>query len=104
MSRDHDEVAKRPERVVILDADDPMTEVHGRFVWIEEHERVLEEVRRQAFADGYDAAHRELASQPQALNITLARRRTPRRTLRAAVIALAIICFLLAAPVLVFTH
>lgn len=35
MSRDHDEVVKRPERVVILDSDDPMTEIHGRFVWIE---------------------------------------------------------------------
>lgn len=104
MSRDHDEVAKRPERVVILDADDPMTEVHGRFVWLEEHERVLDEVRRQAFADGYDAACRELAAQPQALNVTLSRRRTRLRTLPAVVIALAVICVLLAAPVLVFTR
>lgn len=103
MSRDHDEVAKRPERVVILDADDPMTEVHGRFVWLEEHERVLDEARRQAYVDGYDAACRELAAQPQALNITLARRR-PMLSLRAAIFALAAICLLLAAPVLVFAR
>ena len=102
MSRDHDEVVKRPERVVILDADDPMTEIHGRFVWIEEHERVLEEARRQAFADGYEAAQREVAAQPQTVQVRVSRRRTPLRKLLLVLTALAVVAFLLAVPVLVF--
>ncbi len=55
MAQDHEELSKRPDRVIILDADDPMTEVHGRFVWMDEHERVLHQVRREAFDEGYQA-------------------------------------------------
>ena len=100
MSRDRDEVVKRPERVVILDADDPMTEIHGRFVWIEEHERVLEEARRQAFADGYDAARREFTS--RSVHVRMRRGRTPLRKLLLVLATLAVVAFLLAVPVLVF--
>ncbi len=59
MAQDHEELSKRPDRVIILDADDPMTEVHGRFVWLDDHERVLNEVRREAFDDGYRAGLHE---------------------------------------------
>ena len=31
----------RPDRVIVLDADNPMTEIRGRFVWVEEHMRVV---------------------------------------------------------------
>ena len=48
-----EDLSRRPERVIILDADDPLTEIHGRFVWQDEHERVVDEVRRRAFADGF---------------------------------------------------
>ena len=43
----------RPDRVIILDADNPMTEIHGRFVWVEEHARVVEAARRAAYAEGF---------------------------------------------------
>lgn len=43
----------RPDRVIILDADNPMTEIRGRFVWVEEHERVVEAARRAAYAEGF---------------------------------------------------
>jgi hypothetical protein len=55
MTHDHDELSQRPERVIILDADNPMVEIHGQFVWRDEHERVLAEVRDRAYADGYEA-------------------------------------------------
>src|SRR5690348_9573962 len=64
VSRDHDELAPRPERVIILDADDPMTEIHGKFVWQEEHERVVDAVSRQAYADGYRAGLQAAESAP----------------------------------------
>ena len=100
MSRDHDEVVKRPKRVVILDADDPMTEIHGRFVWIEEHERVLEQARRHAFADGYEAGQREVGAQQ--VEVRISRRHTPMRMLVLVLATLAVVAFLLAVPVLVF--
>ena len=43
----------RPDRVIILDADNPMTEIRGRFVWVEEHARVVEAARRAAYAEGF---------------------------------------------------
>jgi hypothetical protein len=43
----------RPDRVIILDADNPMTEIRGRFVWVEEHVRVVESARRAAYAEGF---------------------------------------------------
>jgi hypothetical protein len=38
--------------VIILDADNPMTEIRGRFVWVEEHARVVEAARGAAYAEG----------------------------------------------------
>jgi hypothetical protein len=63
---------------VILDADDPMVEIHGEIVWREDHDRVVEEVSRQAFADGYTAGHRDaLAAQTrQPIRMQVLRRRS----------------------------
>jgi hypothetical protein len=102
MARSDDEIRRRPERVIILDADDPMTEVEGRFVWQEEHDRVVEEVRRQAFADGYSAGQRDAQAQAAPVQLELRRRRGIARTLKLAILALAVICVLLALPVIVF--
>ena len=102
MARSDDEIQRRPERVIILDADDPMTEVEGRFVWQEEHDRVVEEVRRQAFADGYSAGQRDAQSQLGPVQLELRRRRGISSTLKIAILALAVICVLLALPVIVF--
>ena len=47
------EKLNRPDRVIILDADNPMTEIRGRFVWVEEHARVVEAARGAAYAEGF---------------------------------------------------
>jgi hypothetical protein len=53
MGCEQEDLEARPDRVIILDADDPMREIHGRFVWQEQHDRVVEEVFSRAFAEGY---------------------------------------------------
>jgi hypothetical protein len=55
MARDQGDALKRPDRVVIVDADDPLTEIQGEFVWLEEHERAVAAARKSAFAEGYAA-------------------------------------------------
>jgi hypothetical protein len=102
MARSDDGIQRRPERVIILDADDPMTEVEGRFVWQEEHDRVVEEVRRQAFADGYSTGQRDSQAQAAPVQLEPRRRRGITRPLKLAILALAVICGLLALPVIVF--
>ena len=100
MSRRDGELEKRPERVIILDADDPMTEIHGRFVWQEEHERVVDEVRQQAFLDGYAAGQQEAAAQQSApVQVEFHRRRTLASKLRLGLLVLAALCIVLMLPV-----
>ena len=43
----------RPKRVVIVDADNPLQEIHGEFFWREDHERALAIEREHAFREGY---------------------------------------------------
>jgi hypothetical protein len=103
MSRRDGELEKRPERVIILDADDPMTEIHGRFVWQEEHDRVVDEVREQAFLDGYAAGQHEIAAeQSSPVQVELHRRRTLASKIRLGLLVLAAACIVLMLPVLVF--
>ena len=102
MARSDDEIQRRPERVIILDADDPMTEIAGRFVWQEEHDRVVEEVRRQAFADGYSAGQRDALAQPSMVQVEFRRRRGLAGPIKIAIVALAVICLSLVLPVIVF--
>ena len=101
MSRRDDELEKRPERVIIVDADNPMIEIHGQFVWQEEHDRVVEEVRGQAFADGYSTGHRDAsAQQPATMQVELHRRRTLASHIRLALLVLAAVCLLLVLPII----
>ena len=90
-----DDVSKRPERVIILDAEDPMTEIHGRFVWQDEHDRVVKEVRERAFADGF-----ALGLQRRALDVR-GRRRVPRLSTlaRVGILLLLALLVLLMLPV-----
>lgn len=101
MSRD--EIQRRPERVIILDADDPMTEVTGRFVWQEEHERAVEEARRAAFEAGFHAGSREAQRTPPhgTLRVEVRRRRTITGRLWRVLPLVALLCLLLTLPVLV---
>lgn len=96
MARD-DDVSQRPERVVIVDADDPMREIHGRFVWADEHERVVDEVRRRAFAEGFEAGLRDRPSKP--VEIRLRRRRTAWSYVTMAVLIMLGLLLLLMLPV-----
>ena len=47
---------KRPTRVVVVDADNPLEEVHGEFFWREDHERALQVARQAAYRAGYQDA------------------------------------------------
>lgn len=64
----------RPKRVVIVDADNPMVEIHGAFFWKEDHEVLLAEAHRVGYEAGYRAGATHTASQqPQ----TVVLRRAP---------------------------
>lgn len=39
----------RPKRVVIVDAENPLQEIHGEFFWREDHERIM---ARERTAEG----------------------------------------------------
>ena len=43
----------RPKRVVVVDADNPMEEIHGEFFWREDHEHALADARDAAYRQGY---------------------------------------------------
>lgn len=45
---------QRPTRVVVVDADNPLSEVRGEFFWREDHERLLAATRETAYREGYD--------------------------------------------------
>lgn len=44
---------QRPTRVVIVDADNPLSEIHGEFFWREDHEQLLAAARESAYREGY---------------------------------------------------
>jgi hypothetical protein len=48
-----DPVPARPKHVVMVDAENPMVEVHGEFFWREDHDRILTQAREAAYRDGY---------------------------------------------------
>src|SRR4051794_36299568 len=37
----------------MVDAQNPMVEVHGEFFWREDHDRILAQAREAAYRDGY---------------------------------------------------
>jgi hypothetical protein len=45
----------RPKRVIVVDADNPLVEVHGEFFWREDHDRMVGEARDRGWRDGYAA-------------------------------------------------
>lgn len=75
----------RPKHVVIVDADNPMEEIHGEFFWREDHERILAAEReleyQRGFRDGVSAAARS----PRRATIR------PRRRLRIGLMARAVL-------------
>lgn len=67
---------RRPKRVVVVDAENPLREIHGEFFWREDHDRIVakewEDAFRQGYADGYAAAR---SAQVHSLVVRRRRRR-----------------------------
>lgn len=82
----------RPKRVVIVDADNPMEEVHGEFFWREDHERALAEAREAAYRDGYEHGFNAAANRPQQITVHY-RRRTLRSLLLRAIVLFVVLSF-----------
>lgn len=43
----------RPKNVVIVDAENPLVEIHGEFFWREDHDRIVLRERESAYQAGY---------------------------------------------------
>ena len=95
MARDQGDAVRRPDRVVIVDADDPMTEIQGEFVWLEEHRRAIADARETAYAEGY-AAGRATVDEVR----LYVRRARSRRWVAIAMIAPVVLLFVLMLPVI----
>ena len=82
----------RPKRVVIVDADNPLAEVHGEFFWREDHERALADATDAAFRDGYARGWADASRDWSRVRFRL-RRRRPRHLLRRALCMLVVVGF-----------
>src|SRR3954466_259095 len=87
----------RPKRVVVLDADNPMVEVHGEFFWREDHDVLVAEARHLGYQDGYRAGWADAACRQPT---TLVLRRRP--TLLGRIRAVILLGFLAVGLVIVF--
>jgi hypothetical protein len=45
--------------VIVLDAENPLEEIHGEFFWREDHEVLLAAARDEAFRTGHDQGYRQ---------------------------------------------
>jgi hypothetical protein len=77
--------ANRPKRVVVLDADNPMVEVHGEFFWREDHDVLVAEARELGYQDGYRAGWAD-ADGRQPTTLVLRRRPTLLGRMRAVIL------------------
>src|SRR3954452_10943867 len=50
----------------MVDAENPMVEVHGEFFWREDHDRILAQAREAAYRDGYTAGWTAAAARASA--------------------------------------
>lgn len=78
----------RPKRVVIVDADNPMEEIHGEFFWREDHERALAAEREAAYRDGYEHGWQAAAQRPQHVVVRYCHRSLRRLVLRAILLVM----------------
>jgi hypothetical protein len=66
---------KRPTRVVVVDADNPLEEVRGEFFWREDHERQVQAARDAAYRAGYqDGLAAGSAHRPARVRVRVVRR------------------------------
>lgn len=57
----------KPKSVVVVDAENPLAEVHGEFFWREDHDQIMASVREEAYRAGYQQGQVDAgqAIQPQ---------------------------------------
>jgi len=82
----------RPKRVVIVDADNPMEEIHGEFFWREDHERALASAREAAYREGYEHGFTAAAAGTQVIAVRH-RRWTLRGLVLRALILMVVLSF-----------
>lgn len=80
----------RPKRVVIVDADNPLQEIHGEFFWREDHERALAVEREHAFREGYERGLQDGANSTPTVVVRRRSRRLTRLLFRLFVLAIAL--------------
>lgn len=85
----------RPKRVVIVDAENPMEEIHGEFFCREDHERLLADARAESFRNGYGRGWADRGQQrsPTPSSMTLRIVRRPRHLVLRAVALLVVVAY-----------
>ena len=66
---------RRPKRVVVVDADNPLVEIHGEFFWREDHDVLIAAARDEGYRDGYAAAWSDATRQAAAPQTFILHRR-----------------------------
>ena len=83
-----------PRRVVMVDADNPLEEIHGEFFWREDHDRLMEAARAEEFERGYAAGLREAGKQHgHPIVVRLRRHRSPVRVVWWLLLALVVVAY-----------
>lgn len=99
-----DQTPARPKNVVVVDAENPLVEVHGEFFWREDHDAIVTAAREEAYRSGYADGWNEATRRATPLQLVLHARPSPRRGLvRRAVVAVLAFAFL-AAVALTLLH
>ena len=80
--------SNRPKRVVVVDADNPLVEIHGEFFWREDHDALVAAARETAFREGYDAGRRAGHRESSGPTLALRRRRSLAARVRRVVLRL----------------
>jgi hypothetical protein len=89
-----DTTPTRPKNVVVVDAENPLVEVHGEFFWREDHEVLLAAAREQAFRDGFREGYASGQMPAKSQRVVL-RARPRRRWLTRLLLAILVISFVL---------
>lgn len=85
----------RPKNVVVVDAENPLVEVHGQFFWREDHDAIVATAREEAYRSGYAAGWTEANRRAAVPQLVLRSRPSlTMRILRRAVVTALMLAFL----------
>ena len=86
----------RPKNVVIVDAENPLTEVRGEFFWREDHDRIVMQERQSAYQAGYGEGYADAVAAARKQRMVI-RYRPPllRRLVVRSLTLLVVVAFLL---------